>query len=124
MDWSEKPSSSLQRLAAASANRSEMSASCPRKRRLVLLTWVTLEPKLWKIPANSAAMYPPPTTTTLSGSPSIRITVSEVCTCGKSIPGTSGRTALDPAATTTCSAVISAPDSVRSARGPVNLTWS
>jgi hypothetical protein len=40
------------------------------------------------------------------GSSSRRMTVSEVCTPGRSMPGTSGRTARDPVAMTMLSAVM------------------
>ena len=54
----------------------------------------------------------------------MRITVSEVCTWGRSIPGTSGSTGREPEATTICAAVISSPDAVRRTRGPVKRTRS
>lgn len=98
--------------------------SCCLSSRWPRLTWTTSVPSPAKTEANSQAMNPPPTTSSRRGSRSIRITVSEVCTDGRSRPGIAGRVGRDPAATTTWSAVISRPEAVRTRRGPTKRTSS
>ena len=78
--------------------------------------------------ANSAAMNPPPTMTTRSGSDSIRITVSLVWTprsgSTRSRPSMSSSRGRPPAAMTHRSAVTVTPVPVSRLIGPVNrASW-
>jgi hypothetical protein len=109
-------------------NRSAIAPSCDRSSRPLRPTIDTREPKAENTCANSAAMYPPPTITTCSGSSSIRITVSEVSygTPASAIAG--GTVGRLPAAMTIRSAVtVSLPvPSVRCTTSwlePVNRAW-
>ena len=54
----------------------------------------------------------------------MRITVSDVCTPGRSVPGTSGTCTREPLASTIRGAVIRSPESVSSTRGSTKCTYS
>mmetsp|Transcript_6781 Transcript_6781/g.30570 ORF Transcript_6781/g.30570 Transcript_6781/m.30570 type:complete len:207 (+) Transcript_6781:589-1209(+) len=78
------------------ATVSRTSWSNPRRGRSARYTMSVLDPRPWKIPANSTAMYPPPMTTTRLGWCSNASASSEVMP--SSAPGMSGFHALPPGA--------------------------
>ena len=64
---------------------------------------ITAEPRPWKIPLNSAATYPPPTTSTRLGRSGSSSASFEVMQC--SMPGIAGIVGQPPVATRMCVAV-------------------
>lgn len=88
------------------------------------LIWVTWLPSPEKMLANSQATNPPPRIMSLRGSFPRRMMVSEVCTLGRSMPGTSGSIGRAPAARTSCDASTCVPLSVTKLVGLVRRTAS